>query len=484
MTDKLQSLETFLESRQAEGERIQSGAGFTIRRDLVSVLGFGEVDLQHGLVLSELSQFRALQTMADSLLPFPHAWLVKVIQGVVASERCREIRFELHREQTVITLEGFAWDFQELIEGFLDPKVSEDRALGHLKQALWAIALTCRWSFTLYLSGLAQALHWDGRKLSLGSTPTAAPQARLVVHFPEPEEKRAADWKARVSGQLQELTRRGFVCPLPLWADGRRIDGLQHCPSHGLGPRRQIIALGNLYARLPSIGLPPGSGLAGEIAPGESPVFNPEHCRMLYSLAAYSGSDRQSGLIPPKGDYARVYWVQDGAIVDEERLLAPLPSFSVALYLSSEGLVTDMSGFRLRRSEERERRVLEACETLIPVLGKMESAGLRVGCAGGAEVPISKSNGAGRQTLMFGALGVGLSFFWPFGAALAFGASIYGLGRLISGESGSKEGPTEPFVMPPAQEFSHLVEALEARLKDLPPGSPDQRASWAKGRWD
>ena len=75
-------------------------------------------------------------------------------------------------------------------------------------------------------------------------------------------------------------------------------------------------------------------------------------------------------------DRHRAIWILNGIVVrDDELPNAPDLLCSCSLYLSAEGLDTDLSGLSLIESPERQRRIVSACREL----SKLSSQELPVG---------------------------------------------------------------------------------------------------------
>lgn len=69
-----------------------------------------------------------------------------------------------------------------------------------------------------------------------------------------------------------------------------------------------------------------------------------------------------------------IYWALDGALVGEEPLTSKKSWCSVALFLSAEGLKTDVSSLALRESTEKKERIAKATEILEQALGEIEAS--------------------------------------------------------------------------------------------------------------
>lgn len=335
-----------------------------------------------------LSREKALEKLAAYQLQGGHAWVLKVVQAVVASGAG-----ELAVRQTGTDTEfHFAlqepWTPEQFEEAFYDPEVSADRALDHLKRGLWSVSLHNMRPFLLVAPGWAQALVWNGKSLQRGSVCARQSVLLAVSHrtiyegkgIPLLRNLEAASGNAAV---LAELRDRAFTCSIPLKVDNRRMDALQACPNSGVSKTSFPIYLGFLPGSLPALPIPPATfgeyrpALAGDAT--VSKVFHPTtHLPPEVALACLITAHlreikRGKALVWETYTYhSTLYWVRDGVVVDREILNTAPGCVTCALLVSAEGLGSDLTGLKLSRGEAYQQRFQAALEVFRPFLAQAE----------------------------------------------------------------------------------------------------------------
>ncbi|MBX3167260.1 MAG: hypothetical protein KF760_07600 [Candidatus Eremiobacteraeota bacterium] len=335
-----------------------------------------------------LSREKALEKLAAYQLQGGHAWVLKIVQAVVASGAS-----QLAVRQTGTDTEfHFAlqepWTPELVEEAFYNPEVSADRALDHLKRGLWSVSLHNMRPFLLAAPGWGEALVWTGKTLKRG--PVAARQTVLlaVSHrtiyegkgIPLLRNLEAASGNAAV---LAELRDRAFTCSIPLKVDNRRMDALQACPNFGISKTSFPIYLGFLPGDLPGLPIPPATlGDYRPVAAGDSTVskvFHPTtHLPPKVAVACLITAHlreikRGKTLVwETYTHHSTLYWVRDGVVVDWEILNTSPGCVSCALLVSAEGLGSDLTGLKLSRGELYQQRFQAALETFRPFLGQAE----------------------------------------------------------------------------------------------------------------
>lgn len=134
-------LEQFLQSRQSEGTADSRGE-FTLARDEA---------------LAKLAQFQ---------LPYESAWVVKLVQAIVAGGCRCDIRVDLLATSVRFLFSSPGFSLDEVEEGFYNPQLSPNRSLRHLLSGLWAAGLRNKWGFQVALPGQSTTLIWDGQTLN------------------------------------------------------------------------------------------------------------------------------------------------------------------------------------------------------------------------------------------------------------------------------------------------------------------------------
>ena len=205
-------LERFLSSQQEGGDKDSEGV-FTLSRE------------------------ESLRKLATYQLSFHLAWAVKVVQCAVAGGAGTPIRVDLKVRETRFFFSNDTLDLDELEAAFYDPQAKLDPAGMHLLAALGALGLNLKQSFQLALPGQPSTLIWDGNKLHRVGSSKKYDCVNLAVAYPVAGTlqwvKALALSGLRNAELLRTLSKWCFTCPVPLTVDGRRLDSLQHCPTHG-----------------------------------------------------------------------------------------------------------------------------------------------------------------------------------------------------------------------------------------------------------
>ncbi|MBT9583947.1 hypothetical protein IV102_11440 [bacterium] len=405
---RLSELEQFLQQQVDEGQRDSSGQ-FTLSRD------------------------KALEKLAAFQLPRASAWVLKVVQGVVASQAP-----SLTIKQTSTDTEFYfdpaqAWTLAMIEAAFYDPESSDSLALDYLKRGLWAVSLNEMRPFRLALPNHPEALVWTGQEFRRAAGQSPDSVSLMVSHRTLFEGKGIILLRsfeaARVNAQiLEELTQFAYVCSIPLTVDRRRIDALQACPSHGQSASSYPIRLGFAKADLPNLTIPPGS-LSGYIPKEagdsrmarvfQSQVTIPSLISVGLLLTAHVARVKEGRTTVwrcQKRDSC-IYWVLDGVVVAREALLLPDFSVSCAVFASAQGLRTDLTGFNLARDEVRSARRRKICAAAGQLI-RDSSLSLEALISGG------KSGSYVLGTLLL-ASGTMLAFASPFHGVALVGGGLY-----------------------------------------------------------
>ncbi len=365
-------LQAFLDAQRVTGEVQSERQAFTLARE-------------HAL--RKLAQFRD---------PFEHAWIVRAVQAGVALDPYCPIRVRLGQAGVHVGYEQRAIDLKQVEQSFCDPESRTEPALQHLSSALWSVASKVGWTFELRAQGSSKTLVWSNNDLRLQSLSEHSEVSGLLINRAD-SSSGGLGWVGRTMANsrfslevVDILAERCYPSPAPLVVDGRRLDSLLNCPGHGWGffavpiwiqaltQGRPKLALSPTslaltpfqspstsaknqsqlalcweaqFAKelLPKLSLPSEAGLAFVLGVGKAPTYN-------------VGSEQA-----PRGQYwrttgqkSRLHWVLDGAVVCKEPLSTLDLGCSVAVFLSAEGLQTDLSGFALVESEAKRERIKSA----------------------------------------------------------------------------------------------------------------------------
>lgn len=310
-----------------------------------------------------LSGHRSLAKLGEFALPFEAAWVLKVLQAIVASGVQSAVEVKLKRDASQVWFDpDSSWTISRLEEAFFDLGDSEVRSLNHLKQALWALGLGGRRAIRVALPGSDECLVWNGVRLRR-STLEADVKRGLIEASPLGVGAVKSTWigrqlltSERNADISKALTEYATTFPLPLTLDGRRIDGLELDSRRGWAKTRIPFCVVAGEADLPPFPIPPGT----RERTGQMSKIDLEREKSLAILVTAFLKRELLMTYGPKEVKSQLVWVQDGIVLRREDLSFPLSVSAVTIFISADGLKTDLTGMQLLDSEERTRRAIEA----------------------------------------------------------------------------------------------------------------------------
>ena len=463
MKSEPSQLDQFLSSQAESGEVLESRQSFTLARE------------------------KALQKIAEYQLPFSNAWVVKLVQCAVAGQTEGPIRMDIHSSELRAYFDAPDLTIDILERQFFNPEPHPERSIRHLLSALWAIALREKCPFQLVLPREEECLVWDGEKLhrTLAKDRFNCLSLTVALH---PKTSGALNWVKKMANSgarraeiLKTAILHCYTCPVPLTVDGRRIDSLYLCPTHGQTSQDFPLTVSFGYGDLQPLTIPPGTFEA-------TPSL--EDPRGFLSLDSSTPEKTGGGLssitkftfqklerteqaaVPAlitahrewvrKGDshawrdrteQAKVYWVKDGVIVDEQLLTTDYLSCTAAVFLNAEGLETDLTSFHLTASQERTERVRKAKVSIIESLRELNC--LEKGFAQSIASQRTKTRLSGGGLFL-----LGVATFWvnPW-----MGAGMVAAGGAAYGFAGSTQ---EARVDELRQAIYNLDGSIELSLKE------------------
>ena len=354
------NLDSYLASQQAEGTSHGEGS-FTI------------------------SHQKATQKRAQFSLVREHSWVLKLVQAAVAWN-CSGLTIKQSR-----TTSTFHFGFSELermpsrqtlVESILLADFEDPSPEHSFATALRVIVERSHLSFMFNLdSGLGVPdsvyagvfygeLTEDSRRrireswadgLTLAVHHISHTEAnRLLLNF-IPIRKHGLP-------MIGELDHYAYTSPIPIVLDGRRVDGLFRTPALRWGFSKKPLAVAGLdfsSERMPSL------KLAADAFNREFTMLSPrplgtripwaEEASPAYLLLAAEIGSKFRNLSPDANSI--IHWVRDGVVVQSDKLEPRTKHLHLAIFLSAEGLETDLTGFKLRLSEEFEHRKEAALES-------------------------------------------------------------------------------------------------------------------------
>lgn len=368
-------LERFLTGRQSEGRVVGTEGSFT------------------------LSKGEARQKLADFQLPFEYAWAVKVVQCSVADGSGKPIRIDLVGKEAHFFFATQSIALDELENAYYNPEPQKNRALNHLLQALWTVALKHGWAFQFSPPESPECLIWNGEKMFRVDNEERHDCTYLSVSLSKSE---------GTVGWLKDLTTTGkthseffktmadwcFTCPVPLTVNGERLDSFFNCPTHGFGESTVPLYSRYLNDIVPEFGIPRGtfrlativnrlrresrgSGWSVEKATLDlaERTKSLETCGASYLLSAHWSfqSSRHGKFATPRTSSSHVFWIQDGVAIHNEEISLPPGHCAIALFRSADGLSTDLTTFQVQPSAEKTRRVAEGVRAVMNDLEEPDS---------------------------------------------------------------------------------------------------------------
>lgn len=324
--------------------------------------------------------FRAKKKLSQFQLPSDSAWILKVVQWAVASQ-ASELVIALATRSTIITVSGVSTTAPQVVRALVELQ-SDTPAVNHLSTALRDVSMRQKRRFLMRL-GDFEGIIWDGETLRRVEHKHSG-SVKLEVALTADEKSRVRErriGRGRNAALLKALVHRAHTCPVPLRCDGRRLDALEQNPNHGWGKKSQPLMLGALKGELPALPLPQHSSTSQSTYPVEQ---NLRKGRFPRQWQQESGNANLAFLITAhvelvyagnnskwvtRDGISELYWVLDGVVIESEPF-GKRGLCSVGVFLSAQGLQTDISGFKLGQSPERaERRALaqelmrEPCES-------------------------------------------------------------------------------------------------------------------------
>lgn len=311
-------------------------------------------------------------------LPRPAAWILKVVQAAVSS-KAAELTITQRRTATLFCFEPKKEFSLERVLTLDGPE--QTRAVHHLGVALRALKAIHR-PFRLSYQGTR--LSWDGETLSERTTSDQDASLFLEVRS---DDNDTSWWPLRkrrlAAAEYLELTCYAAVCPIPLTCDGRRLDTMDPAPSDVEGSRA-LLCLGWSPpvegSGIPSLGLPQGIRTPGwrptdrltdervfMIDGSRSQVWVQNLARLSYHYALKHDA---RGVIEFKRSHARsqVHWVRDGVVCYVQPLLCPASSVRLELFISAQGLESDLTGLAVKSSSESVLRLTHCLKAAIELL--------------------------------------------------------------------------------------------------------------------
>lgn len=356
MTDSSDPLHSYLSQARSEGEQDSQG-------------------------VFSLSKEQVLEKMASFSFPFRGAWLVRLVQSLVATGNRDGIEVQLLKEKAVVRGGlGARWTLDEVEEAFFAPHLNVSVGLHYLRTVLWFLALAGKRELWLHIPGQKDVLYWSGTEFRRFEDENHLASFQLVVsHFSYSETLPTFGASPKAVSENADLlhaaSHRLYACPAPLTVDGRRLDTLFHPGfSEGANRRFPVVVGTRVEQGLPSFQLPPGT-FAG-VKAGELSGFpitegidsansaSDQPVALAWVVTANGKKGRDVERWEPGQAGNRLHWIVDGAETAQMVIGSQELSCSVSFLLSAQSLSFDVSGFGIRRDELYQARLHKFCDSL------------------------------------------------------------------------------------------------------------------------
>jgi len=357
---------------------------------LQSARGLGELDSSGSFTIAGEA---AIGKLAAFQLPRKTAWLLKIVQAAVVSG-APEIRIFQTNETT-----SFRFSppdelcMETLKKALLSPQVQGSDIYRHLAVGLRAVGFGDRRQFTLAydFSDTRTLFGWNGKELSQRAEANPdgpGPALHIGVAFPPEDMGRSLGGLKKSAGratqEYEEVVRNGEACPIPLYFDGRRLDGLSAPLSDDTKANVSLLSVGwapySENSRFPPLQVPSALQtydenwrptdkftdnriflFSGDLAHTQASSLAKLHYsyRIVHHRSKYKSFKFES--VRRESEYL---WVKDGVICQRDRSWQKQSPISFQLFLSADDLDTDISGLMLRNVDQLERRKNLAREQL------------------------------------------------------------------------------------------------------------------------
>ena len=363
------NIESFIEQARSLGAQDSEGV-FTIARE------------------------QAIRKLAQLQLPGAQSWVLKLLQAAVSSG-AQSFTAEAERHISYFSYDPTElFEIDELVKALTEPEADMGRSLRHLATGLRAVGFGDNRSFTFAFEQGHQCflLGWDGTRLAKRivsvSRPSSGPLIRLGIAHPGPPSRKCPP---EVTLEMEELRLCAEVATIAVVVNRKRADDF-NAPlvdgGHGLG-KRVTLSAGWAPSRrecsLQQLALP-GALLRSSRPIGlgdrftDDRIFHVEGradqtespCLAKISYGYHIDSHRSSlgkFRFHNKPRYSYVHWVKDGVVVDRHRWKFEPTAVAFDLYLSAEGLPSDLSGLRIVRRPDVPHRIAKGLPWVVEQAG-------------------------------------------------------------------------------------------------------------------
>lgn len=339
----------------------------------------GEQGCPEGEGQFTLAEKEAIRKLGAFQLPFEGAWILKIVQALVAGGTTGTISVRIAARWVHIDFEAPpSWTVEAVRRALLSATPPSEDSLQHLVVGLRAVAFKDSRRFRLALAGAV--LEWNG---AFEIVERERRHTLSVEHVRTRASASEARGSQEVATLIKVLRERAFTCPLELQIDSVVSSGLAGCPSHGFN--RGTVPISTLHSGAVTPQFVPPPPVASRLP--QIPTFP----RLTKFLAGQWSLPPKLGCLavvcahirPIGGSHWRVwscpsycYWIRDGVVVERARIPLKNRGVSVGLYLSASGLDTDLTTLSLLSSSEKNQRFQAAARELTSQLDGIDLAGI------------------------------------------------------------------------------------------------------------
>jgi hypothetical protein len=328
-----------------------------------------------------ISHAQAMKKMARYSLPYPEAWVLKIVQAAVIW-KASEIVIKQTRLYTTIEFcpreKKNVPTEQSVVATLLGHTGASAVPVGNLCLALrtlvriedYSFVLTLntgrRESSPLYAGRDAQSLPL-AQRMRLSKRKTAGIKI-VVIHLREGENLvgrlvyRFVPWLRRDRQIATELDRCASVCSIPIHVNRRHLTDLLGSVNFGLNSESRPLLLSGV--KLPG---EPALNLAVDSSESLVPYYSrPREIEKAGGgRADFSGwflcQAHRKAVLPGKSPGMEqtkheLHWVCDGVVVQCDTFLFPTYLLKLVIFLSADGFQTDITGMLLQDSLEKTER--------------------------------------------------------------------------------------------------------------------------------
>ena len=340
---------------------------------------------------------KAAGKLADSLLPSPADWILKVVQGACQAE-APELRISQTNKATHLELQlPYLLDVRALESCLTRGTSPSQPGMADLCTALRVLGLGQQRAWVARLK-TGETTHWvlvkDGEASLETVTGQDGPPGRtevlIGVAFPPGESGKLGGlvrFGAAIQTEHEALVQRARCCPIPLLLDGRRLDTLERTES--VAGFEHEVFLGvtvGVSPTLPAIAAPRGLRRSEPSQFGDrfldprpfhlsssdgAPLVGSSVLRMAFRYQvekhAREGKTHQYRALPTP---SRVLLVRHGVLAGRRNLGLTEP-VAVDIYLNADDMRSDLSGLAVEVQPEHVEAAREEIRNLGPFLEEL-----------------------------------------------------------------------------------------------------------------